>query len=227
MRKIITSTALIFFSLYFVYAFSTETENINFRYVGAKSGLMMREKPDVKGKTITLIPEGEELVLIEEKSEKINIAGKKGKWSKIKWKDKTGWVFGGFLQTQEQYRSPGMIYSVLGKRLSFQLKEDELADEMEIAISSETTFEGSCLLHGSGEAKFDGTYKTEEGDDYDSIILILNGDLKGFVVAEKEERFTRKITNVKFLVRKKEEKLFGTLQIPSCEGFSEREMSAK
>ncbi len=225
MKKILSVSIAIFSCIFIVYSVSAESDNL--RYVGAKSGLMMREKPDVKGKAISLISIGEEVLLLEEKPEKISIAGKTGKWSKIKWKDKTGWAFGGFLKTQEQERHPGMIYNLLGKRFGFQLNDDERSDEMEIEISSETAFEGSCLLHGSGEAKFTGTFKTEEGDDYDAIILILNGESKGFIVAEKEEKFTRKITDVKFIVRKKADKLYGTISFSPCLGFSDREMSSR
>ena len=39
--------------------------------------------------------------LLEEKGEDISLAGTTGKWSKVDWNGKTGWVFGGFLSEKK------------------------------------------------------------------------------------------------------------------------------
>jgi hypothetical protein len=67
------------------------------RWVTAESGLRMRESADLKAKTIATIPYGDEVILLEEKGDEITISGATGKWSKIQWKEKQGWAFGGFL----------------------------------------------------------------------------------------------------------------------------------
>ncbi len=67
------------------------------RWITADVGLNMRASPDLNAKKIGLIPYGEKVQLIEETGDAITISGATGKWSKVEWKDKTGWVFGGFL----------------------------------------------------------------------------------------------------------------------------------
>ncbi len=76
------------------FVYSNETDS---RWVTAESGLRMRENPDLNAGTIVTIPYNEEVILLEEKGDAIVISGATGKWSRVKWKDKTGWVFGGFL----------------------------------------------------------------------------------------------------------------------------------
>lgn len=65
--------------------------------VNTAAGLKMRDKPDVSGNSIALIPDKTELEIIEFASETVTIAGKEGTWVKVKWNGQTGWVFGGFL----------------------------------------------------------------------------------------------------------------------------------
>lgn len=69
------------------------------RYISSKDGLKMRENPDTSGKQIAIIPEGDKVLLLEESGNEISISNITGRWSKVKWNDKTGWVFGGFLST--------------------------------------------------------------------------------------------------------------------------------
>ena len=66
-------------------------------YVTAKSGLKLREQADRNGKVVVLIPCGSEVKFIEEKGEPVSISGSSGKWTKIQWKEHSGWAFGGFL----------------------------------------------------------------------------------------------------------------------------------
>ena len=98
--KISASVLLALVSIIFITSISY-TEPDNKRYADAKTGLVLREIPDASGKKIALIPEKEEVTLLEEKEPAVTIAGKNGKWSKIKWKNKTGWAFGGFLKSAE------------------------------------------------------------------------------------------------------------------------------
>jgi hypothetical protein len=70
------------------------------RWINAQTGLRMRESPDLNAKVIVTIPYGNEVKLSEEQGEEIEISGTAGKWSKIKWMEKEGWVFGGFLSKE-------------------------------------------------------------------------------------------------------------------------------
>ncbi len=69
------------------------------RKITSEGGLRMRDAPDITGSKIAVIPRGEIVELLEETGEMITISGITGKWSKVKWKNRTGWVFGGFLST--------------------------------------------------------------------------------------------------------------------------------
>ncbi len=79
-----------------------DSSNEKLRYVASKSGLRMRDAPDISANKIDVIPNREKVELLEETGEAVTISGATGKWSKVKWKDKTGWVFGGFLTKSTQ-----------------------------------------------------------------------------------------------------------------------------
>jgi hypothetical protein len=88
--------------IFFIFLTSTliinSQENINEpRWITADAGLNMRDAPNLNAKKIGLIPYGEQVLLIEETGNPITISGATGKWSKIKWKGKMGWVFGAYL----------------------------------------------------------------------------------------------------------------------------------
>ncbi len=69
----------------------------NSRWVIADSGLRMRDAPDERGNKIDTIPYNSEVVLLEEIGDVVKISDVIGKWSKVEWNAKKGWVFGGFL----------------------------------------------------------------------------------------------------------------------------------
>jgi SH3-like domain-containing protein len=71
----------------------------NSRKVISEGGLRMRDAPDISGTKIGVIPNGQIVELLEESGEMVTISGATGKWSKVKWNNITGWVFGGFLST--------------------------------------------------------------------------------------------------------------------------------
>jgi hypothetical protein len=225
MKRILYSIFLL--GIFIFIAFSAGSVPENLRYAAAKGGLVMRETPDTSGKKIGLIPMDEEVTLLEEKGEAVTIAGKKGKWSKVTWKDKTGWVFGGFLKKDEDFAEIPVIpilTRIMGLSFSFELKEDELADEMEITIDQDS-FSGNCYLHGSGDAVFSGTYKAVEKGD--TLTLILIGTLKGTYVTEIDKKFEQKINKSEFIIRRKDDKFYGTINISPCEAFTDREMRIK
>ena len=74
------------------------------RWVIAKSGLRLRNTPDLNGKRLSLIPYGSQVRLLDEKGPALVIGDRTGKWSRIVWKKTEGWVFGGFLSRS---RPPG------------------------------------------------------------------------------------------------------------------------
>ncbi len=74
-------------------------------WVKAKGGLRMRNKPSTDGELIIVIPEREEVRINEESGDILTISGSKGRWTRVEYEDKSGWVFGGFLTgEQPDYR---------------------------------------------------------------------------------------------------------------------------
>jgi len=67
------------------------------RWVLAEKGLKMRETPSVSGRELTIIPFSSEVEFVEEQKDEVTVAGTKGKWTLIIWKERKGWIFGGFL----------------------------------------------------------------------------------------------------------------------------------
>jgi hypothetical protein len=67
------------------------------KWVSAKSGLRMRESADINGIVINTIPYGERVQFFATQEPNLKLANTEGKWSRVKWKNQAGWVFGGFL----------------------------------------------------------------------------------------------------------------------------------
>ncbi len=65
-------------------------------WVIARGGLNLRAEPSLKGAKVVTIPEGEQVTFIEQK-EKLTVGKISGYWWQVKWQDKTGYAFSGFL----------------------------------------------------------------------------------------------------------------------------------
>lgn len=85
----------------------------NIKYVLANSGLRIRDVASTKGKKLGTIPENTGIEVLEETGEEITISNKTGKWTKVKWKNKEGWVFGGFLGTKEEFEERNKKHPLL------------------------------------------------------------------------------------------------------------------
>lgn len=86
------------FSLFTIDAFSEEPE---IQYVIAKSGLWMRETPETTGKQVVLVPYNSKIKFIEQKNDFVKIGNISGKWKRIEYSGKTGWIFGGFISWKD------------------------------------------------------------------------------------------------------------------------------
>lgn len=82
----------------FLFVCAADNANTKISWVNAKGGLRMRTEPDVSSTVIQNIPNGSKIEIIEEIEPIIEINSKKGKWSKVKYLQIEGWVFGGFLE---------------------------------------------------------------------------------------------------------------------------------
>ena len=100
MRKLKPLLLVILFLVMGTYGCATiqkQSSEDQFRWVAAKRGLSVRNAPSSSGKKIDVVAFGTRVLLLSEKEESIELAGKVGRWTEVYWAGNTGWVFGGFL----------------------------------------------------------------------------------------------------------------------------------
>lgn len=66
-------------------------------YISSTNGLTLRNEPLTNGKAISIIPFSDKVKIISKHNDNQFIGGAYGSWTQIKWNDKIGWVFGGYL----------------------------------------------------------------------------------------------------------------------------------
>lgn len=102
MKKIIFTIYLLLFIIFFL-----NSKNNDYGIVTSKTGLILRSSSTTDSEKITTIPYKAKVQIINNDGPKDNIYGISSRWYKVKYKNKTGWVFGGFLKTSglnnEQY----------------------------------------------------------------------------------------------------------------------------
>jgi hypothetical protein len=76
------------------------------------SNLNLREKPDLNSKSICLIPYKDIVSIIELQENEIEIDGIRGRWAKIQWKNRTGWVFDAYVKSKSQVKSIFHLYNI-------------------------------------------------------------------------------------------------------------------
>ncbi len=89
-------------------------------YITAESGLRMRETPGLDGEVIIKIPYEAKVETLSETGETFTVEGIEGKWTKVKWNEYSGWVFGGYLGNREtadaswvKLLEKGTVYDVI------------------------------------------------------------------------------------------------------------------
>ena len=104
-KKIILISCIGAFVLVCFIAFWVISENITpeeiietgDKYVAAKSGLNLRAGPDKSSKVIITIPFGAKVTIEKTEGDKIFLDESYGRWVNVKYGNKTGWIFSGFL----------------------------------------------------------------------------------------------------------------------------------
>jgi uncharacterized protein YraI len=83
-------------------ALETSKEDLDrTRWIIAASGLRMRKGPGSEYDCISLIPYAQKVLLIEEGKDSDIIDGVEGKWCKVRWDNKEGWVFSAYLTKEK------------------------------------------------------------------------------------------------------------------------------
>ena len=68
-----------------------------YRWVRAKGGLSLRVSPATNAKRIRIIPDKAKVRFLGEAGSELTLSGRFGRWSRVNYRGKNGWVFGGFL----------------------------------------------------------------------------------------------------------------------------------
>ncbi|RCK78090.1 MAG: hypothetical protein OZSIB_1866 [Candidatus Ozemobacter sibiricus] len=66
--------------------------------IEAPSGLFLRARPTRTARSLTRIPHGETVEILDRHGPAETIEGKTDRWYKVRWHQDTGWVFGGFVR---------------------------------------------------------------------------------------------------------------------------------
>ena len=74
-----------------------ETPGNKYKYINTRSGLRMRDTPDMSGKILYTLPFCARVNVIKEKKPEMKIQNRSGRWTYVSFQKKNGWVFGGFL----------------------------------------------------------------------------------------------------------------------------------
>ncbi len=75
----------------------------NLGWIKAINGLNIRKSNNINAPKIELIPYGSQVEINYEDNEFVTIDGIKSKWVNIEWKNKSGWIFGGYLSSSNDF----------------------------------------------------------------------------------------------------------------------------
>jgi len=101
---------------------SVDAAESNEKYVAAKSGINLRSGAGKSSSVITLIPFGSKVTVEKSDGKEIFLDGRYGKWVNVKFGDKTGWLFSGFLCDFE----PNTIIKPVADFYRDKYRKDEL-----------------------------------------------------------------------------------------------------
>lgn len=90
----------------------------------ARSGLVLRAEATTSSAKLGLIPYGDTVEKIETTGQTTTIGGKSGKWTRVRYNDTTGWVFGGFLADAKSQKGQALTST----QIKAQFKSFSLGD---------------------------------------------------------------------------------------------------
>lgn len=80
-------------------------------FASSADGLFLREGPNTSGRKLAIIPFGERLEVQDFPTAYVVLDNRKGAWAKVKWQNKIGFVFSGFLADDLNTALNGKIFS--------------------------------------------------------------------------------------------------------------------
>lgn len=98
-----------------------EVKKINrYMWMNYVDGAQMRAELDLYSKKLLIVPDDEKVFVVKEAWDELTIDNRKGKWSKVIYKGKEGWIFGGFLTMEKDaFLSPSheLIQAITDRNL--------------------------------------------------------------------------------------------------------------
>ncbi len=187
MKKII----VIFYLLFLIILLLNGTAS-NYGIVTSKKGLILRSSSTTNSKKITTIPYNAKVQIIIKDGPKDNIYGISSKWYKVKYKNKTGWVFGGFIKTTGTGNETYDLKKITGKYKFNYGQFDPI-----LILNKNNTF-SMTLNVCTGMLKVSGKYQYEN----DTITAKVNScqECLGFAGIEGMKIIFKIISNNKLIV---------------------------
>ncbi len=137
------------------------------RWISAENGLRIRDKPNQSAKKLGVIPFGEKVNWLAENDEIVYLAGTHGKWTKIKWGETIGWVYGGFLSEMNPEQSEAEIIDDINRSLttfySDKWEESISFCRVELIGYGFTLTKKGSIKKGNNEFDIKKTYRYEKG----------------------------------------------------------------
>ncbi len=135
-------SCLTFFNFISCASSSNKNELVDKGFVTAKSGLFLRENPGKKYAKVTLVPNGEEVKLLEFEKEPQVIDGISARWVRVQYKNLSGWMFSGYLSPEP------FVHSIYGTQKPEEVNTSdtyEIGSELnKICPKSNDTY---CILN--------------------------------------------------------------------------------
>ena len=142
-------------------------------YVAAKSGLSIREKPEIGAKVLDKIPYGKKITLLNDEEEKKSIVteGMTGYWSKVKYKNSTGYVVDSYLLP---WTPPKLATVKTMKQYIAQIAQP-FGSRLVVKSGNMTTIEGTGAQIGKQLYKNGAEWHEFQGYEYASDAYFLPG----------------------------------------------------
>lgn len=134
--------------------FSKNTQDV--RYVVAKSGLNLRETPDIKADIVKTIPFSSLVRVIKIDTKKVKINGRTGHWVQVISGLRKGWVFDAYLQRKKNiFEFDGFFYGTYLYKTTFQGSGDYFV----IKLIQPNLFKVIIKSHGQIISQFSGVFR--------------------------------------------------------------------
>lgn len=124
--------------------------------ITAPSGLTLRKSPSQKGASITVIPQNQEVGVLEFLEESMDIDGMQGVWCKVRYGRKEGYLFSAFINFST---------ATITAKSGLTLRERGSKDSPKITVipSGKTVYLMPPVINDAGEMLDDSFYTDEDG----------------------------------------------------------------